>query len=94
MNYVPLLIVWGLLAASVIVFIVWRAVVASGEDDSLHLAEGERSMVRQQAAAAKKLDTIDKWGKALTAIAVLLGLAIAASYLYHLWVMTSTTIPE
>jgi hypothetical protein len=93
MNYVPLLIVWWLLAASVIVLIVWRGMVASGEDDSLHVADGEQGMIRQQTAIAEKLETIDKWGKTLTAVTVLLGLTIAGIYFYHLWVTTSTTMP-
>ncbi|HLH16056.1 MAG TPA: hypothetical protein VKX45_02500 [Bryobacteraceae bacterium] len=94
MNYVPLLIVWGLLAASTMVLIVWRLFVASGEDDALHLADGEQAMLRQQTVVAEKLELIDKWGKALTAMTVLLGLTIAGIYLYHLWVTTSTIIPE
>jgi hypothetical protein len=94
MNYIPFLIVWGLLAVSVIVLIVWRWTVASGEDDSLHVVDGEQAVSLHQAVVAQKLEMIDKWGKTLTALTVVLGMVIASIYFYHLWVVTSTTMPQ
>jgi hypothetical protein len=38
--------------------------------------------VADQANVAHKLDVIDKWGKILTVVAVVSGLAIAAAYVY------------
>jgi hypothetical protein len=90
--YVPFVGVWVLLAISVCVLIVWRKVVANHEDDSLHMTNVE-AVVPQQQAVARKLDMIDRWGKMLTVATVILGLAIAAVYLYRMWVATSTTIP-
>jgi hypothetical protein len=90
-NYLPFLILWGLMAISVGALIVWRKAVASGEDDSLHVLNAE-NVVPQQVAVAHKLDVIDKWGKMLTILTVLYGLAIAGVYFYQMWVTTSTTI--
>jgi len=58
---------------------IWRKNVASNEDDTLHVMHG---VLTQQTALAQKLDMIDKWGKILTVITVVLGLAIASAYVY------------
>lgn len=89
-NYVPFLVLWGLMALSVLVLILWRRQVAQHEDDSLHVLNADA--VPQQMAVAHKLETIDKWGKMLTVLTVVVGIAIAAVYFYQLWVSTSTTI--
>ena len=59
-----------------------RRSVASHEDDSIHL---EGSVSAEQAVLVHKLALIDRWSKALTAIAVLCGLLIAGVYLYQVW---------
>lgn len=91
LNYFALLVVWALMAASVLALVVWRSAVARGEDDTLHVREGD-PVVSHQAEVAHKLDAIDRWGKALTVAMVVYGLAIAAAYVYQSWVATSTTI--
>ncbi len=83
----PFLGVEILLALVVIVMIAWRKAVARGEDDSLHVLQGDAPP--QQAAVAHKLDTIDKWGKTLTVIAVAFGLLVGAVYVYQVWVQSA-----
>ena len=78
-NLIPYLAIWSLLALAVIALLVTRKVVASKEDDQLHVLEGATA---QQSDVAHKLDVIDRWGKILTALAVAGGLAIAALYVY------------
>jgi hypothetical protein len=90
-NFVPFLVLWGLMALSVLAMIIWRRQVASGEDDSLHVMDAETA-VPQQLAMAHKLETIDKWGKTLTILTVVVGIVIAGVYFYQMWVSTSTTI--
>jgi hypothetical protein len=85
----PFLGIEVLLALAVIIMLVWRRVVARGEDDTLHVLQGETLV--QQTTMAHKLDTIDKWGKALTVIAVAFGLLLAGLYVYQVW-MQSTRI--
>jgi len=89
-NYIPFVVLWGLMALSVLVLIIWRRQVAQNEDDSLHVLNAE--VAPQQVAVAHKLETIDKWGKTLTVLTVVVGFAIAAVYFYQLWISTSTTI--
>ena len=78
-NFVPLFVAWGVLALVVLGLFIWRKNVASNEDDTLHVMHG---VLTQQTALAQKLDMIDKWGKILTVITVVLGLAIASAYVY------------
>ena len=90
-NFLPLIVLWGVMAISVLVLIVWRKSVASGEDDQLHVLN--TAAVPHQAEVAHKLDVIDKWGKIVTAVTVAFGVLIAALYFYQVWMTQSTTIP-
>jgi hypothetical protein len=86
-----LIILWGVLAASVLVMLVWRKTVARGEDDTLHVLDA--AAVPHQAEVAHKLDVIDRWGKIVTAVTVAFGVVIAGLFIYQTWVQASTTIP-
>jgi nitrogen fixation-related uncharacterized protein len=79
MSLLPLSIVWIVLALGVLALFLWRQAVARGEDDSLHVMHGA---LTEQTSLAQKLDVIDKWGKILTVITVVLGLLIAAAYIW------------
>jgi preprotein translocase subunit SecG len=78
-NLIPYVAVWAVVALSVIVLLVMRKMVASKEDDQLHVLNGASE---QQVSVASKLEVIDRWGKILTVVAVVLGLAIATVYVY------------
>jgi hypothetical protein len=86
-NYLPLLVVWIALALVVLALFIWRQVLASHEDDSLHVMHGA---LTQQTSFAQKLDAIDKWGKILTVITVVFGLLMAAAYVYGQFVGRSS----
>jgi hypothetical protein len=79
MNLFPLLVVWVVLALGVLALFLWRQAVARGEDDSLHVMHGA---LTDQTSLAQKLEVIDKWGKIVTVVTVVLGLLIAAAYVY------------
>ena len=76
-----------MLAVAVIVLIAWRKAVARGEDDTLHVLQGDA--LPNQAAVAHKLDAIDKWGKTLTVVAVVFGLIVVAIYIYQFWMQST-----
>ena len=78
-NFCPFFVLWAMLAAGVLALFIWRKIVASNEDDTLHVLHGA---LAPQTAVAQKLDVIDKWGKILTVITVVSGLLIAAAYVY------------
>ena len=81
-NILPYAMLWGVLALTIVCLIFYRRSVASHEDDSIHL---EGSVSTQQATVAHKLALIDIWGKTLTVIAMVYGLALAGVYLYQVW---------
>jgi uncharacterized membrane protein len=83
----PFLVIWIVLASSVLALFVRRKMVASHEDDTLHVLSA--APLAQQAYVANKLDQIDKWGKILTVITVVFGLLVGAAYLYNFWVQST-----
>jgi ABC-type nitrate/sulfonate/bicarbonate transport system permease component len=87
-NLTPYLIAWGVLALVVIFLAFWRRHVASQEDDTLHVT-GPETVLTQQMTVAKKLEAIDKWGKALTVVLAVTGLILAVLYGMYLWEATS-----
>lgn len=81
-----LVVAWVVLAAVVIVLAVERWWISRKEDDSIHVAAGTEGAMSQQVAVAATLGRIERWGKTLTVIAVLTGMALAGVYLYHTFV--------
>jgi heme/copper-type cytochrome/quinol oxidase subunit 2 len=81
-NLMPYAIFWGVLAIVVVFLIIYRKQIASHEDDSIHL---EGSVPTEQVALANRLAAIDKWGKTLTIVVAVYGVALAAIYLYQVW---------
>jgi len=78
-NLIPYVAIWSVLALAVLVLFIMRKTVSSKEDDQVHILHGGLS---EQVTVAQKLDVIDKWGKVLTVVTVILGLAIATVYVY------------
>src|ERR1039458_10847642 len=74
-NLLPYAVFWGVLAIVVVFLIISRKRVSSREDDSLHLAG---SGPADQIALAHRLASIDRWGKTLTIIMAVYGVALAA----------------
>ena len=63
---------WMLLSTAVVGLILYRAWIDRNEDERLHVHPSEAGVVSKQAATARKLEAIDRWGQALTVIALLL----------------------
>jgi hypothetical protein len=82
LNLLPYAAFWGTLMITVLGLVFYRRLVASHEDDSLHLEGNVRGI---QAALADKLEWIDRWGKMLTVVAMVYGVALAGVYLYQVW---------
>ena len=83
MNLLPFLVIWVVLAVGVLALFLWRQAVARNEDDSLHVMHGT---ITSQTSLSQKLDVIDKWGKILTVITVVMGLLIAGAYIMQQFV--------
>ncbi|HXG34478.1 MAG TPA: hypothetical protein VNJ11_14020 [Bryobacteraceae bacterium] len=88
-NLTPFAIGWAVLATIVIVLAIYRKRVAAQEDDIIHLEDTSGTTLARQMEIARKLDTIDRWGKSLTVVALIYGLALGAAYLYRAWLESS-----
>jgi hypothetical protein len=90
MNLFPFAVLWALLAVAVLALIVIRRRIAVGEDDTLHVMEGDAAMIPHQQEIAHKLEVIDRWGKSLTVLTVVSGLVIGGLWVYQGWVSSSS----
>lgn len=89
-DFLPHVIVLGVLAVMVGGLAIYRRAVAEKEDDTVHLT-GSGEALQSQMAIAAKLNKIDKWGKLLTVILVVYGLVIAGLYVMQMWEESSKT---
>jgi hypothetical protein len=89
-NLLPFSILWMLLSAAVVALIAYRAWVARNEDDSLHVMEA--GLTAQQVLVGHKLEVIDRWGKMLTMVALVSGIALGSVYLIQNWEATSAEL--
>ena len=75
-------IFWAILGTATLALALYRKFVSMREDDYLHLAAAEERLIPQQVSTFHKLGVIDMWGVSLTIVTVVLGLGMAAMYLY------------
>ncbi|WP_321474740.1 hypothetical protein [uncultured Paludibaculum sp.] len=87
-NLLPFAIAWAVLAVIVLSLALMRRSVSSQEDDSIHLGASAIA-IDQQVSTAKKLEAIDKWGKILTVVLAVSGIALAILYGMQVWDATS-----
>jgi cell division protein FtsI/penicillin-binding protein 2 len=94
MNIVltPFLAAWIALACAVAILAIYRKTISSHEDDSLHVSAVDDVNVSHQAEVAHRLEIVDRWGKLLTIIVAVYGVALAAAYTYQMWVEGSRTL--
>ena len=87
-NLVPFVVVWIAVVLAVITLLFRHRSIAGKEDANLDVMETV-SVAQQHVALEHKLAYVDKWGKILTAIAVIYGLAIAAFYVFQTFEQSS-----
>lgn len=85
MSLTPYLITWIPLAAVVAVLAIYRNMMASHEDETIHVLEGDAPQVVAQAKLSHRLETVERWGKILTAVVIAYGVLIGVMYLYFVW---------
>ena len=91
-NLLPFTVLWMILSAVVVGLIIYRKWIAKDEDDRIHVMDCEGGLLSRQVVVVHKLESIDRWGKALTAIALLYGLVVGAGYVYQSWVAASNNL--
>jgi hypothetical protein len=90
-NFILLLSSWGVLAVIVLILAAYRQQLGRQEDDAIHVNDFEAATVTHQSEVAHRIDKIEKWGKTLTILLVLYGIALGVYYLYTLWQLQSRT---
>ena len=94
MNLIPYVSVWAVLAVGVLALVGYRMSVAHHDDASLDVLEKNAGVIAQQTLAIQRIGAIDRWGKSLTVLTILYGLAIAGVYIAHGWLeATKIRIP-
>jgi len=83
------IVAWLVLTAVLIALAIYRRILTRGEYDVLHIRESEFPLVPQQAAFARRVDTVDFWGKLLTAVSAGYGFALVAILFYQVWIQTN-----
>ena len=85
MEYIsnPFVIVWLLLAVCVAALAMYRKFVSNREDDIVHLAPGESQFVSKQTNLAQRLQKLDFWGKTLTIVLAVYGMALLGIFDYR-----------
>ena len=74
--------IWAVLASGVLLLAFYRLLVDKREYTVLHVRRSELSLIPHQVVRSEKLSVIDRWGKIMTSVAVVYGLALAMGYLY------------
>lgn len=89
LNLFPFAVLWAIMAIAVLALIVIRKRISAGEDDTLHVMEGDARMIPQQQEIAHKLAVVDRWGKSLTIVTLVFGLIVGALWVYQGFVSAS-----
>jgi hypothetical protein len=89
----PFVMAWVVLGIATLGLALYRKLISANENDVVHLAASEDSQISGQVALARKLETIDRWGKTLTIITVAIGVAIGLAYMYQAW-MDPSSVPN
>jgi hypothetical protein len=86
MNAIPYIAIWAVVAVAVLALALYRKILTfHGDDEFIHLTEGEQRLIPQQVALGHKLALIDRWGKSLTVFTAAYGILLVAVVLYEAW---------
>lgn len=86
MNMIPHIAIWAVIGIAVLALALYRKILTfHGDDEFVHLTEGEQRLIPHQVALGHKLQVIDRWGKVLTVVIAVYGLAIGAVILVQAW---------
>ena len=88
-NLIVHLVIWAVLATIVVFLGLYRRRIYMKSDEVLHVLDAEAPLVSNQEVVGAQLVKIDRWGKVLTIVVVVYGLAIAGLYVYRMFMDTS-----
>ena len=85
MSITFVVVIWALFGIATLGLALYRKLLANQENDVIQLGAGEEAKIPQQQELARKLHSVDSWGKSLTVVTAVIGLVLAGSYLYKAW---------
>jgi len=84
MNWTPFLIAWICLGVATLGLALYRKFLTMKEDDLIHPEPWKAGDVARQEVAARRFNSIDRYGETLTVVTVATGLVLAIVYVYAL----------
>jgi hypothetical protein len=85
--FVAIFVVLGLVTLGLALY---RRLITADEEDVVRLGPGEEREIPKQQALAQRLNVIDRWGKTLTVLTLIIGIGIGCAYLYKAWLDPSS----
>jgi hypothetical protein len=76
--------IWVVLTVVVLAMAAYRYLLVRHGDATLDLMESSK-VAAQQTKFFRRADGIERWGKMLTAVVLVYGLALIVALLYHAW---------
>ena len=77
------IVTWIVLVTVVLLLALYRLMILRSDCYTvLHVRSSELSLIPEQIMHDRRLRTVDLWGQLLTVVSLIIGLALAAVYLY------------
>jgi preprotein translocase subunit SecG len=83
------LVLWIVMAVALAVIYTYRRVVAGSSDERVHLSDVSDAVIKQQEAAARTIQQLDRIVTILAIVFVVYGLALGGAQIYTAFVSNS-----
>ncbi len=90
-DITPFVAAFLVLGVVTLLLAAYRWKVTETEEDVVRLAPGEEREIPRQVALATRVSGIDRLGKTLTVVTLVLGIGISCAYLYKAWLDPAPT---
>jgi len=81
----PYLLTWIVLALVALALAGYRFTLGNREDDTIHLAPGEASMITFQTHVSHRIQIVGRIGGVVTAVAIVYGAILLTYWAYGVW---------
>jgi hypothetical protein len=82
---ISLLVIEIAVGFATIAFALYRKFLSMHEENFIHLGPGEETYISKQAALARKLHRVDRWGETMTVLTAAGGILLVVLYVYRAW---------
>jgi len=89
MNLMPFVIVWLILAAVLVVLLIYRASLSRREQETVHVLGTDPAEISHKMTVAQKLLVVERWLKIVAVILVVYSLVLLGLFLWDAWERSS-----